>query len=87
MQLEHNVHEPLGNMPNLQIEHLLEHSQVFQDFSNSDSPNVRAGESPERIHLRHSGHRSSGIGHTGNPLGICHTGNRSDYEHSVPRSR
>ena len=87
VQLEHNVHEPLGNMPNLQIEHLLEHSQVFQDFTNSDSPNVRAGESPERIHLRHAGHRSSGIGHTGNPLGICHTGNRSDHEHSVPRSR
>ena len=37
-------------------------------------------------HLRHSGHRSSGIGHTGNPLGIGHTGNRSDHEHSVHRS-
>ena len=87
MQLELNVHEPLGNMPTLQIEHLSEHSQVFQDFTNSDSPNVRADESPERTHLRHSGHRSSGIGHTGNPLGIGHTGNRSDNEHSVPRSR
>ena len=58
VQLEHNVYEPLGNMPTLQIEHLSEHSQVFQDFTNSDSPNVRADESPERTHLRHSGHRS-----------------------------
>ena len=84
VQLEHNVHEPLGNMPTLQIEHLSEHSQVFQDFTNSDSPNVRADKSPKRTHLRHSGHRSTGIGHTGNPLGIGHTGNRSDHEHSVP---
>ena len=84
VQLEHNVHEPLGNMHTLQIEHLSEHSQVFQDFTNSDGPNVRADESPERTHLRHSGHRSSGIGHTGNPLGIGHTGNCSDHEHSVP---
>ena len=74
-------------MPTLQIEHLSEHSQVFQDFTNSDSPNVRADESPERTHLRHSGHQSSGINHTGNPLGISHTGNLSDHEHSVPRSR
>ena len=51
VQLEHNVHAPLGNMPTLQIEHLSEHSQVFQDFTNSDSPNVRADESPERTHL------------------------------------
>ena len=87
VQLEHNVHEPLGNMPTLQIEHLSEHFQVFQDFTNSDSPNVRADKSPERTHLRHSGHRSSRIGHTGNPLGIGHTSNRSDHEHSVPRSR
>ena len=86
VQLEHNVHEPLGNMPTLQIEHLSEHSQVFQDFTNSDSPNVRADKSPERAHLQHSGHRSSDIGHTGNPLGIGHIGNRSDHEHSVPRS-
>ena len=70
VQLEHNVHEPLGNMPNLQIEHLSEHSQVFQDFMNSESPDVRADEFPERTHLQDSGHRSSGIGHTGNPLGI-----------------
>ena len=30
VQLEHNVHEQPGNMPNLQIEHLSEHSQVFK---------------------------------------------------------
>ena len=58
LQSEHNVHEPLGNMPTLQIEHLSEYSQVSQDFRNSDSPNVRADKSPERTHLRHSGHRS-----------------------------
>ena len=38
VQLEHNVHEPLGNMPTLQIEHSSEHSQAFQDLTNSDSP-------------------------------------------------
>ena len=38
MQLEHNVHEPLGDMPTLQIEHSSEHSQAFQDLLNSDSP-------------------------------------------------
>ena len=38
VQLEHNVHEPLGNMPTLQIEHSSEHSQAFQDLANSDSP-------------------------------------------------
>ena len=83
VQLEHNVHEQPGNMPNLQAEHWSEHSEVFQDFTNSDSQNVRAYKSPERTHLRHSGHWSSGIGHTGNPLGIGHTGSRSDHEHSV----
>ena len=83
VQLEHNVHEPLGYMPTLQIEHLSEHSQAFQDLSNSDSPDDRASESPERSHLRHSGHWSSGIGHIGNPSGTSHTGNRSDHEHSV----
>ena len=59
VQLEHNVHEPLGNMPTLKIEHLSEHSQVFQDFTNSDSPDVRADESPERTHLQDSGLRVS----------------------------
>ena len=35
VQLEHNVHEQSGNMPNLQAEHWSEHSEVFQDFTNS----------------------------------------------------
>ena len=30
VQLEHNVHEQPGNMPNLQSEHLSEHSNVFK---------------------------------------------------------
>ena len=38
MQFEHNVYEPLGNMHSLQIEHSSEHSQAFQDLTNSDSP-------------------------------------------------
>ena len=38
VQLEHNVHELLGIMPTLQIEHWSEHSQAFQDLTNSDSP-------------------------------------------------
>ena len=59
MQLEHNVQEKPGNMPILQVEHWSEHSEAFQDFTNSDSPNVKAYESPERTQLRHSGHRSS----------------------------
>ena len=82
MQLEHNVHEQPGYMPNLQIEHLSEHSQVFQDFKISDSPDVRADDSTGRTHLQDSGLRSSGIGHTVNPFGTGHTGNRSDREHS-----
>ena len=48
MQLEHNVHKQPGNMPNLQAEHLSEHSEAFLDITNSDSPNVKANESPER---------------------------------------
>ena len=86
VQLELNVHEPLGNMPTLQIEHLSEHSQVFQDFTISDSPDVRADDSTVRTHLQDSEHRSSGIGRTVNPLGTGHTDNRSDCEHSVHRS-
>ena len=77
VQLEHNVHESLGNMPSVQNEHSSEHSQAFQGLLNSDSPDDKADESPERSLLRHSGHRSSGTGHTGNPLGTSHTGNRS----------
>ena len=86
VQIELNVHEPLGNMPTLQIKHLSEHSQVFQDFTISDSPDVKADDSTVRTHLQDSGHRSSGIGHTVNPLGTGHTDNRSDCEHSVHRS-
>ena len=48
VQLEHNVHKQPGNMPNLQAEHLSEHSEAFLDFTNSDSLNVKAYESPER---------------------------------------
>ena len=86
VQLEHNVHEQPGDMPNLQIEHLSEHSQVFQDLTISDSPDIRADDSTGRTHLQDSGLRSSGIGHTVNPLGTGHTGNHSDREHSVRRS-
>ena len=46
-------------MPTLQIEHLSEHSQVFQDFTISDSPDVRADDSTVRTHLQDSGHRAS----------------------------
>ena len=80
MQLEHNVFEQPGDMPNLQAEHLSEHSEAFQDFTNSDSPNVKAYEFPKRTQLPHSGHLPPGIGHTGNPLDLGHTGNRSDQE-------
>ena len=48
VQLEHNVHMHPGNMPNLQTEHLLEYSEVFQDFTNSDSSNVKAYEFSKR---------------------------------------
>ena len=77
VQLEHNVHEQPGDIPILQSEHLSEHSQVFQDFTISVSPDVSADDSTDRIHLQDSGLRSWGTGHTGN---------RSDREHSVPRS-
>ena len=63
VQLEYNVHEqpgdmPTGDMPNLQIEHLSEHSQVFQDFTISDSPDVGADDSTGRTHLQDSGLRA-----------------------------
>ena len=77
----------LGNMPNLQTEHLLEYSEVFQDFTNSDSSNVKAYEFSKHTQLPHSEHLPSGIGHTGNPLGIGHTGYRSDQEHGSVRTR
>ena len=87
VQLEHNVHKQPGNMPILQAELWSEHSEAFQDFTNTDTSNVKAYESPERTQLRNSGHRFSGIGHTGNPLGIGHTGNRSDQGHGSIRTR
>ena len=87
MQLEHNVHMQPGNMPNLQIEHLLEYSEGFRDLTNSDSSNVKAYEFFKRTQLPHSEHLPSGIGHTGNPLGIGHTGNRSNQEHGSVRTR
>ena len=65
-------------MPSVQDEHSSEHSQAFQGLLISDSADDKADESPERPPLRHSGRRSSGTGHTGN---------RSDHEYSVNRSR
>ena len=87
VQLEHNVHNQQRNMPNLQSEHLSEHSEVFQDFTNFDSLNVKAYKSSKRTQLPHSGHLPQGIGHTGNPSDIRHTGNRSDQEHGSVRTR
>ena len=65
-------------MPSVQDEHSSEHSQAFQGLLNSYSPDDSADEFPEQSPLQHSGHRSLGIGHTGNP---------SDHEHSVHRSQ
>ena len=48
VQLEHNVHKQPGNMLNLQTEHLSEYSEVFQDFTNSHSSNVKAYEFSKR---------------------------------------
>ena len=44
VQLEHNVHKQQCNMPNLQAEHFSDYSEVCQDFTNSDSSNVKAYE-------------------------------------------
>ena len=87
VQLEHNVHMQQRNMPNLQVEHFSEYSEVGQDSTNSDSSNVKAYEFSKRTQLPHSEHVPPGIGHTGNPLGIGHTGNRSDQEHGSVRTR
>ena len=65
-------------MPSVQDEHFSEHSQAFQGLLNSYSPDESADEFPERSPLRHSGYRPLGIGHTGNPW---------DHEHSVHRSQ
>ena len=64
MQLEHNVHMQQRNMPNLQVEHFSEYSEVGQDFTNSDSSNVKAYEFSKRTQLPHSEHVPAGIGHT-----------------------
>ena len=74
-------------MPNLQAEHFSEYSEVFQDFTNSDSSNVKTYEFFKRTQLPHSEHVPPDIGHTGNSLGIGHTGNRSDQEHGSVRTR
>ena len=49
VQLEHNVHESLGNMPSVQDEHSSEHSQAFQGLLISDSPDDKADESPNGL--------------------------------------
>ena len=49
MQLEHNVSKQPGNMSYLQAEHLSEHSEAFLDFTNSDSPNVKATSLPNAL--------------------------------------
>ena len=79
-QLEQYVHKQPGDEPNLQIEQLSENFQVDQDLAISDSPDIGSDDSTERLrtHLQDSGNRSSGTGHTVNPLGPGHTGNRSD---------
>ena len=84
VQLEHNVHMQQRNMPNLLVEHVSVYTEVGQDFTYSDSSNVKAYESSNRTQLPHF---PPGIGHTGNPLGIGHTGNRSDQEHGSVRTR
>ena len=49
VQLEHNVHEQPGDVPNLQIEHLSEHFQVDQDLVISDSLDIGSDDSTERL--------------------------------------
>ena len=65
-------------MPSVQDEHSSEHSQAFQGLLNSYSPDDSADKFPNRSPLPHSGEWSLGIGHTGNP---------SDHEHSVHQSQ
>ena len=56
----------------VQLEHNVHESF---DLLNSDSPDDRADESPERSILLHSGHQSLGTGHTGTGhTGTGHTG-------------
>ena len=49
VQLEHNVHEPLGNMPSVQDEHSSEDSQAFQSLLISDSLDDNAHEYPDGL--------------------------------------
>ena len=61
VQLEHNVHEQPGNMPNLQIEHLSEHSQVFktlQSLTVRMSEQIILPNSSARFWITVFGHRS-----------------------------
>ena len=87
VQLKHNVHKQQRTMPNLLVEHVSEYTEVGQDFMYSDSSNVKAYQSSNHTLLPHSEHMPPGIGHTGNPLGSCHTGNRSDQEQGSVRTR
>ena len=52
--------------------------KLFTGTLNKNQNKTNKDEFPKRSSLRHSGHRSLGIGHTGNP---------SDHEHSVHRSQ
>ena len=49
VQLEHNVHESLGNMPSVQNEHSSEDSQAFQSLLISDSLDDNAHEYPDGL--------------------------------------
>ena len=49
VQLEHNVHESLGNMPSVQDEHSSEDSQAFQSLLISDSLDDNAHEYPDGL--------------------------------------
>ena len=73
VQLEHNIHESLGNMPSVQDEHSSEHSQAFQGLLISDSPDDKADESPERSPFRHSGLRAPVTPVTGQTMSIQST--------------
>ena len=49
VQLEHNVHESLGNMPSVQDEHSSEDSQACQSLLISDSLDDNADEYPDSL--------------------------------------
>ena len=49
VQLEHNVHESLGNMPSVQDEHSSEDSPAFQSLLISDSLDDNAHEYPDGL--------------------------------------